>query len=302
MTRPRVALAGCGRWGRHILRDLVTLGCDVIVADPAEDGRRLGLDGGAVEAVPSPAALPHVDGAIVAVPTPEHAPVIDALLARNVPIFCEKPLTDDRASAARLAREAAGRLFVMDKWRYHPGIELLAEIARSGELGPVRGLRTNRLGWSRPEVDVDPIWLLAPHDLSIAIEVLGRIPAPRAAVAHRLNGMPAMLVGMLGSSEGGDDIWMALEVSIMSPSVRREVQLFCRDGVAVLRDAYCDHVEVGRAAVGTEKRSISTELPLLRELRAFVEHLAGGPPPKSSAAEAGMTVSALADLRDLAGI
>jgi predicted dehydrogenase len=297
-----VGLAGCGRWGRHILRDLVALGCEVVVADPAEDGRRHGLDGGAVAVVGSPAALPDVDAAIVAAPTPQHVPVIDTLLARDVPIFCEKPLTDDRASAVRLAREGAGRLFVMDKWRYHPAVELLGQIARSGELGPVRGLRTTRLGWSRGEVDVDPIWLLAPHDLSIAIEVLGRIPAPRAAVAHRLNGMPATLVGVLGPPDGADDAWMTLEVSILSPSVRREVQLCCRDGVAVLRDAYADHVEVAREATATERRYVSTELPLLRELRAFVEHLAGGPPPKSSVGEAAMTVVALADLRGLAGL
>jgi hypothetical protein len=39
---------------------------------------------------------------------------------------------------------------------------------------------------------------------------------------------------------------------------------------------------------------------LLRELRAFLEHLDGGPPPKSSAAEAVADVSAVELLRDLA--
>jgi hypothetical protein len=86
------------------------------------------------------------------------------------------------------------------------------------------------------------------------------------------------------------------------PSVRREVELLCRDGVAALRDAYDDHVEVGRNASAMERRVVSSELPLLRELRALVDHLAGGAPPKSSAAEAAATVAALADLRELAGI
>jgi predicted dehydrogenase len=300
MTRPRVGLAGCGRWGRHILRDLVTLGCDIVVADPSEYGRRRALDGGAVSAVASPADLPDVAGVVVAAPTDRHVAVIDALLVRTIPIFCEKPLTDDRASAVRLAREAAGRVFVMDKWRYHPAIEMLGEIARSGELGPVRGLRTIRVGES--DTVTDPIWRLAPHDLSIAIEVLGHIPPPRAAVAHRLNRSPAVLVAVLGSSDGDDEPWMVLEVSILGPTLRREVQLLCRAGTAVMRDAYGDQVEILREATATETRPVSTELPLLRELRAFVQHLDGGPPPKSSVGEAATTVGVLADLRALAGI
>ena len=47
----RVALVGCGRWGGHILRDLVSLGCDVIVVDPAEEQRQGALRSGASAAL-----------------------------------------------------------------------------------------------------------------------------------------------------------------------------------------------------------------------------------------------------------
>ena len=49
-----------------------------------------------------------------------------------------------------------------------------------------------------------------------------------------------------------------------------------------------------------EHRQISTEMPLLRELRAFLEHLEGGPPPRSSAAEGVEIVTRIAELRRLA--
>jgi predicted dehydrogenase len=191
----------------------------------------------------------------------------------------------------------------MDKWRYHPGIEALRDIARSGDLGPVHGLRTTRVGWGHPHPE-DAVWVLVPHELSIALEILGSVPKPQSAVVDQVGGQAMGMVGWLGKTP-----WLVSEVSVRHPDRRREIRLYCRDGVAVLNDPYCEHVLISRSggfASGvppdTEKRSISTEFPLLRELRAFVEHLHGGPPPRSSAAEGAAIVEAIADLRVLAGL
>ena len=164
-----VALVGCGRWGRHILRDLVALGCEVIVTARSDESRTRAEHGGAALVVESVADLPAVDGAVVSTPTTTHARVVEELLAGGMPVFVEKPLTDDPAGARALADAAPERLFVMHKWRYHPGIEALAAIASSGELGPVAAVRTSRVGWGNPHGDVDGVWMLAPHDISIVL-------------------------------------------------------------------------------------------------------------------------------------
>ena len=139
-----VGLVGCGRWGQHILRDLVTLGCEVPVVARSQESRARAEGGGARELVGDIASLPRVDGVVVATPTSTHAAVVEEALELGVPIYCEKPLCDDPAAAERLAESGAGRLFVMDKWRYHPGVQELAAIARDGRLGSVSGLRTVR--------------------------------------------------------------------------------------------------------------------------------------------------------------
>ena len=214
-----------------------------------------------------------------------------------VPIFVEKPLTDDPAAADRLAAAAGDHLFVMDKWRYHPGVELLRELARNGSLGTVRGLHTTRVGWGNPHDDVDGAWVLAPHDLAIGLEILGELPEARAAVGDLGDGGVEGLVGLLGERP-----WQRLEISTRSPDRRREVLLVCEGGVALLADGYSDHLLVRREGEDEpERREVSTELPLLRELRTFVEHLAGGPPPRSSAAEGALVVRRIAELRALAG-
>jgi predicted dehydrogenase len=294
----RVGLAGCGRWGQHVLRDLRALGAEVIVADPDETARARALTAGAGAAVTSAADLPVVDGVVVASPTTSHAAVLDTLLPRGVPLFCEKPLTADAASAARLAAAGAGRLFVMDKWRYHPGVEALRELAASEELGGVVGLRTTRVGWDSLHHDVDAIWILAPHDLSIALEVLGTLPPPITAVAEHAEGRAAGLTALLGRAP-----WLVLDVSAARPYRRRELRLHCRRGVATLADAYSQHLRIehyDRGAV--EHRPLDATLPLRRELRVFLDHLAGGPPPKSGAADGAEIVRRLSELRKLAGL
>ena len=196
-----VALVGCGNWGRYILRDLVALDCRVTVVAREESTKAAAVDGGAIGVVGSVAGLPPVDGIVVATPTTTHAEVAEEALERGVPVFVEKPMTDDADDAERLAAAAPDRLFVMDKWRYHPGVELLGEIARSGELGRVVGLRTTRVGWGNPH-DVDAVWILAPHDLSIAVEILGSVPPPRSAVAFSLDGGPRRSSECSASSPG----------------------------------------------------------------------------------------------------
>jgi predicted dehydrogenase len=301
---PRVALVGCGRWGRHVLRDLVALGCETVVVARSETSARTAIEGGAAAVVRSVGEIPEVAGAVVVTPTTTHAEVVDELVERDIPIYVEKPLTEDPRVAADLAARAPDRLFVMHKWRYHPGVEELGSIARGGELGAVSGVRTTRVGWGNPHGDVDGVWMLAPHDISILLEILGTIPEPRAARAETVGSLVTGLVGLLG-----DDPWGAIEVSIAHSDRRREIRLICEDGVAVLADPYADHVLITRgelmgpdASPDTERRGISTALPLMRELRAFVEHLGGGDPPKSSAKEAVQEVAAIGLLRELAGV
>jgi len=295
-----VGLVGCGRWGRHILRDLVTLGCDVPVVARSQASVARAREGGAAAIVPDVASLSELDAVVVATPTSTHAAVVGESLELGIPVFCEKPLTDDAEAARGLAEAAPARLFVMDKWRYHPGVLELAAIAREGRLGDVSGLTTTRVGWGSPHDDVDPVWVLAPHDLSIALEVLGELPRPRSAVGQLFDGH---VVGLSAHLDGRGG-WHAFRVSACSPVRDRRVELHCETGVAVLAGAWDQHVSVfGRSAAEPEEERLETpgELPLLAQLRAFVEHVRGGPPPRSSAAEGAAIVATLAELRRLAG-
>jgi predicted dehydrogenase len=297
-----IGLVGCGRWGRLILRDLRELGArvQVVVKDPGRAEELLAA--GAVGVHCSPAEIPEpVDGFVVATPIETHGAVIDELLASQRPIFVEKPLTDSVSAARRIVRDAGERVFVMDKWRYHPAIIALREHIRSGALGRIRAVKTYRLSWGIAHENTDPTWVLLPHDLAIAFELLAFLPEAQFAARLFGNAETTDLIAVFGGPEDGPVV--ISEVSGSQPVKRRSVTVIGELGAAefVGDDEARVHL-VG--APGGEVRSLAVpnEMPLLAELRTFLAYLSGGPAPKSSAAEGLLVVERIASVRALAGL
>lgn len=293
-----MGLVGCGRWGQHLLRDLKQLGArvSVVARSDASRARAERLDADAI--VGEIARLPPVDAVFIATPIGTHAENIDAVLDRGVPVFCEKPLCDDVARADALAVRSAGRLFVLDKWRYHPGIVEIARIARSGELGPVIGLVTRRLGPGSTQPGSSAIWVLGPHELGIGLEILGRVLPLRAAVVDGHGGRTSGASALLAD----ECAWHSLELSERSADRVRSVRLLCAEGCVTLRDSFADHLIVHRAPVGcanppeAERRDTSAEWPLKIMLADALSFLDGGPAPKTSARDAAIVVRRLAEI------
>lgn len=302
MKRKNIALIGCGRWGSNILRDLLALNCQVTVVDISEERRAFALNSGAHKVVSSVEDISAADGAIVCTPTSIHAETIRQLIPLGVPMFCEKPLSNDLNETKELASQLDGRLFVMDKWRYHSGIVKMAELARSGNYGSPVGLMTVRRQLGNPHPDVDGIWILAPHDLSIALEIFGYVPRVEAARAYGSSEKLTDLIGWLGDSP-----WYVCIISTSSPARERMIKLFLSKAVLLLPDSLIPELLVidpeeanSPAPKPKEVITFQEEMPLLTELKCFINHIEGGPAPKSSAKEALAIVETIIQLRSQA--
>ena len=269
-------MVGPGRWGQLIVRDLVALGAEVWAMAQSEESVAFARTNGAAHVVRSIESLPELDGYVIATPEKTHLQVVEALLPRGRPMFVEKPLDVDVKRARALPAAARDLVFVMHKWRYHPGIEAMAAIVRSGELGLAVGLTLERLQWGGPKRETTPLWVLAPHDLSIALHVLGEVPQPVWAVSHPLAPSGRGAMALLETSSGQR---VSINLSYDAPAYHRNASLGCALGAVQLADPLDDHLTIMRPDLDPERRSISTEAPLLRELRVFLEHLDGGPKP-----------------------
>ena len=294
----RIGLIGCGAWGRFILRDLKACDAIVHVVAPSETSRRNAVAHRADSIVGALSELPPVDGYVVAAPTSLHAAIIEALLPSGRPIFTEKPMTADVASARRIAETAGERVFVMQKWRYHPGIERIRREIAGGALGELIGIHIQRWGWGCPHRDVNAFWILMPHDLSILLHWLNDVPPVRFVQSTLPGPIDTGVIVQLGRPGG---VPATIDMSIAAPEHRRTFTVVGGKASLDLRDSYDTSIRVRRGPPGdpdaaAETIEIGQEMPLLLELQAFLRHLEGGPPPMTSAQEGLLIVERTAEI------
>jgi predicted dehydrogenase len=121
-----------------------------------------------------------LEAVVIATPVPTHAELAERVLAAGKHCFVEKPLarTEEEAEAVVKAAEAADRvLMVGHLLEYHPGVQRLAETVKSGELGELRYIYSNRLNLGKDRPDENALWSLGAHDLSVILMLAGEEPA-----------------------------------------------------------------------------------------------------------------------------
>jgi predicted dehydrogenase len=120
-----------------------------------------------------------LDGVLLATPVPTHADLAVRVLEAGKHCFVEKPLAQSVADAERAvaAAERGGRvLMVGHLLEYHPGVRRLADVVRSGELGTVHYIYTNRLNLGQLRADENALWSLGAHDVSVILALAEEEP------------------------------------------------------------------------------------------------------------------------------
>ena len=180
----RVAVLGCGYWGKNLVRNFHSLSALAAVCDPSEAGRRLAGEiapGVAVHEAPDAVfADDSIDGIVIATPASTHADVVTSAIESGKDVLCEKPLAlgfEDARYVARLAQERGRILMVGHILEYHAAILKLREIIDAGELGKIRYVYSNRLNLGKLRVEENVLWSFAPHDIAVVLRLVGACPS-----------------------------------------------------------------------------------------------------------------------------
>jgi predicted dehydrogenase len=180
----KVGVVGFGYWGPKIVRNFndipeATL-CWVADRDP-ERLQRVQADYPYVRTTMdfNEMLASDIDAVVVATPIRTHFALARAALLAGKHVLVEKPLTSSAADAmelTRIAKERGLTLMVGHTFEYNAAIRELRDIVASGELGDIYYVDAARLNLGLFQPDINVLWDLAPHDLSILLYVLGCEP------------------------------------------------------------------------------------------------------------------------------
>lgn len=185
----RVGVVGYGYWGPNLARNVRECAETelVAIADPlparrADAERRFP----GVRTVDGLDALLSMDLDAVAIATPvaTHAPLTLAALRAGKHVLVEKPLASSVAEAEMMVAEAERRgliLMVDHTFVYTPAVRRIRQLIDDGEIGDIYYYDSVRINLGLFQHDVNVLWDLAVHDLSIMDYVLGRHPTAVSA-------------------------------------------------------------------------------------------------------------------------
>lgn len=191
MAELRFGVIGWGYWGPKIARNLDSLPHAMVSMVADQDTHRLASLTSQVWIQTTTEAeevfRSDVDGVIIATPVKTHYHLAKAALLHGKHVLVEKPLTANVAEAEELvalAYEQRRVLMVGHTFEYSPAVNELRKLVQSGDLGKIYCIEAERLNLGLFRQDINVIWDLAPHDVSILNYLLGKRPERVKVHAH----------------------------------------------------------------------------------------------------------------------
>ena len=257
----RLALVGYGYWGPNYARALNELPDTTVKVICDMQPERLERASSRFPQIETAGDLQEVlrrddiDAVVVSTPASTHNAVTRLVLESGRHALVEKPLAlevEHCEALGELAERKGRVLMVAHTFLYNPGIQKLRECVRSPGFGRVYYLHSTRTNLGPIRHDVNAIWDLAPHDISIFNFLLDEGPVWVSAIGSRILGNPREDVGFITLGYANNVIGN-IHVSWADPNKVREV-----------------------VVVGSRQRAVFDDLNDLERVRVFEKGVSVG--------------------------
>lgn len=195
-----IAIIGYGYWGPNLVRNFSsTDNCKIHTVAELRQERRQVLN----KTFPSIQTVaniddaihnPQIDAIVVATPVFTHFEIAKKALEQGKHVLLEKPMTSTVREAQELVALAEKKkkiLMVDHTFLYTGAVQKIKELVDSGDIGTIKYFDSTRINLGLFQHDVNVLWDLAPHDISILNHILSEKPHSIQAVgiSHTNNGI-----------------------------------------------------------------------------------------------------------------
>jgi predicted dehydrogenase len=192
MKELRFGVIGWGYWGPKIARNLDGLSNASVTMVADMDAQRLtsmatNQSGITTTTQIQDVLCSNIDAIAIATPVRTHYALAKEALLHGKHVLVEKPLTANVQEAEELvalARKQQRVLMVGHTFEYSPAVNELRKLVQAGDLGRIYSVETERVNLGLFRNDINVIWDLAPHDISILLYLFGVKPKQVKVQAH----------------------------------------------------------------------------------------------------------------------
>ena len=276
-TVPKIALVGCGYWGKNLCRNFQALGALSTVVDATENGqvtaRSIAPNSIISDNFDDILGDDQIQGVALATPAETHAELAIQAMRAGKDVFVEKPMAlsiSDAEAMQSVSKETGRILMVGHLLEYHPAVLKLRELICSGELGKINYVYSNRLNFGKVRTEENALWSFAPHDVAVILRLLGQSPIEVSASggAYLTKGIADVTVSNLLFS---DNSRAHIFVSWLHPYKEQRLVVVGDQKMAIFNDVnpFGEKLHIYPQSV-----QFDGKIPLLKKEDAeFIEHV-----------------------------
>ena len=181
----KIGVIGCGYWGPNLIRNFHQIDRSEMVMAADLDQDRLKYIESLYPSVRTTTDYrdiinnPGIDAIAIATPVNTHKKIAIEAMEQGKHVFVEKPMASSVADAEAmidLSESNGCCLMVGHTFEYTAAVRKIKEIMDSGELGDIYYISAQRLNLGLFQQDINVVWDLAPHDISIILYLIGKEP------------------------------------------------------------------------------------------------------------------------------
>ena len=238
-----IAVVGAGYWGPNLIRNFAAVGKLVAVVD--RDQARLDKQRSLYPGLHFTANLQEVlqneavQGVALATPADSHYDLAKKVLQAGKSVFVEKPLAQTVAECQDLidlADERGVVLMVGHTFEFNAAVQYVEKCIEQNELGQIYYIYSQRLNLGVVRSDINALWNLAPHDISIALRWLKKMPVRVDARGYTYL-QPGIEDVVYLNMEFEDGVAVHVHVSWLDPGKVRRMTVVGSEKMIVYDDA-----------------------------------------------------------------